>query len=237
MTCEELRDEYGVWALGISEDPARSELAAHLARECPECVAGVRSAMATVAAMSGAVKDAAPPQRLRQRIVTMVQPDPQRESRRSFAFLPWAVSAVLAIVLLSVAITRKPENAQPNVDASKLTAALSILNDPVAKDVTFGDPAARGRVFVSPKGVVLIAAHLPKLDPGRTFELWLIPAAGNPVAAGTFHGEATPGAVNDSSAVYVYQGQTTNASAVAVTVEPEGGSAQPTTQPFIVSKL
>ena len=72
MTCEELRGEYGAWALGIAEDPARSEIAAHLARECPDCVAGVRSAMATAAALSGAVTETDPPKRLRRRVVAMV---------------------------------------------------------------------------------------------------------------------------------------------------------------------
>jgi len=222
LNCEELRDEYGAFALGVAEDPALSEISAHLARECPDCVAGVRSAMATVAAMSGAVKDAEPSKELRRRIVAMVAPEP----KRTFAFLPWGVSALLAIVLLSVAISRRAP------DTTKLAQALTILNDPVTKDVTFGDPAARGRVFVNPKGVVLIAAHMPKLESNRTFELWLIPAAGNPVPAGTFQSDAA-----SDAAVYVYQGQTANAAAVAVTVEPEGGSAQPTTTPFIVSKL
>ncbi len=236
MSCEELRGEYGVWALGIAEEPARSEIAAHLARECPDCVAGVRSAMATAAAMSGAVKETDPPKRLRRRITAMVEP----ESRRIFVFLPWAVSALLAVALLSVAVTARREPGSPTTqsgDTTKLAEALSILNDPVAKDVTFGDPTARGRVFVSPRGVVLIAAHLPKLDANRTFELWLLPTTGNPVPAGTFHGEPIPSASNDAGVVYVYQGQTTNTAAVAVTVEPEGGSPQPTTTPFIVSKL
>lgn len=227
MNCEELRDEYGAFALGIAEDPALSEISAHLARECPDCVAGVRSAMTTVAAMSGAVKDAEPPKQLRRRIVAMVAPEP----KRAFVFLPWAVSALLAIVLLSVAISRNNPH-QPVPDTTKLAQALTILNDPLTRDVTFGDPAARGRVFVNPKGVVLIAAHMPKLESNRTFELWLIPAAGNPVAAGTFRSDADSG-----EAVYVYQGQTANAAVVAVTVEPEGGSPQPTTTPFIVSKL
>jgi anti-sigma-K factor RskA len=72
---------------------------------------------------------------------------------------------------------------------------------------------------------------LPQLQSNRTFQLWLIPAAGNPISAGIFRSDP------DSSAVYVYPGQTTNAAAVAVTVEPEGGSPQPTTTPFIVTKL
>lgn len=228
MTCDELRGEYGAWALGTAEDPEQSEIGAHLARECPYCVAGVRSAMATVSAMSGAVKDADPPKHLRNRIVAMVAP----EKKRTFALLPWAVSAALAIALLSVAISARNTSQTP--DVARLAQALTILNDPDARDVTFGDPAARGRVLVSPKGVVLIAAHLPKLESNHTFELWIIPAAGNPVPAGTFHGERI---ANATSAVYVYQGQTSNAAAIAVTLEPEGGSPQPTTTPFIVAKL
>src|SRR5438128_2203437 len=108
MTCEELRAEYGAWALGIAEDPARSEIAAHLARECPDCLAGVRSAMTTTAAMSGAVVDKEPPKHLRRKIIAMVEPEP----KRTFAFLPWAVSAVLAIALLSVAIPGRQKSPQ-----------------------------------------------------------------------------------------------------------------------------
>lgn len=224
MTCEELRDSYCAWALGIAEEPERSEIAEHLERECPACLQGIRSAAATAAAMSGAVKEVEPPKHLRSRVVGLVAPAP----KRIFVFLPWAVSALLALAIVSVALTGRKEQSP---DTANLAQALTIINDPVAKDVTFGDPAARGRVFVGSKGVVLIAAHLPKLEMNRTFELWLIPAAGNPIPAGTFHGET------DNSAVYVYPGQTANAAAVAVTVEPNGGSAQPTTKPFIVTKL
>ena len=188
--------------------------------------------MATTAAMSAAVTETDPPKRLRRRIVSMVSPEP----KPSFVFLPWAVSALLAGALLFVATSAR-QTAEPDPDVTKLAQALTILNDPVAKDVTFGDPAARGRVFVSPRGVVLIAAHLPKLDSNRTFELWIIPVSGNPIPAGTFHGQTISDVSNSASAVYVYRGQTTNAAAVAVTVEPEGGSAQPTTTPFIVTKL
>jgi anti-sigma-K factor RskA len=130
--------------------------------------------------------------------------------------------------LISVGLPSKLRS----TDSSKLEQALSILNDPTTKDVSFGQPTARGRVFVSPeKGVVFIAAHLPSLASNRTFELWVIPTQGNPIPAGLFRGEA------DASAVYVRQGPVTNAAAMAVTVEPVGGSPQPTTTPFIVTKL
>jgi len=175
-----------------------------------------------VTALSGAVTETSPPKHLRGRVVAMVTPEP----RRSFVFLPWTVSALLAIALLCVAIATRRSNAAHAGYVAKFAEALAIMNDPVAKDFAFNDAAARGRIFVGPRGVVLIAAHLPKLESNRTFELWIIPAAGNPIPAGTF-----------SSPLCAYRGQTANAAAIAVTVEPEGGSPQPTTTPFIVTEL
>jgi anti-sigma-K factor RskA len=138
---------------------------------------------------------------------------------------------VLAIALLALVVPARRQNP----DTAKLAEALSILNDPAAKQVTFGETAqpSRGRVFVSRgKGLLFIGASLPAIAPNKTFELWVIPAKGNPVPAGTFHGEA------DATAVYVRPGPVQgDTAAVAVTVEPEGGSPQPTTTPFIVIKI
>jgi len=226
MTCEELQPEYGAYALGSAENPERIEIAEHLARNCPNCTPGIGRAMETVAALSGAVKPVDPPKRLRKRVVSMVSP----AGKRSWAAVltPWAVAGVLAVALISVVLPSKLRT----TDSSKLEQALSILNDPTTKDVSFGQPTARGRVFVSPeKGVVFIAAHLPALEANRTFEIWFIPAQGNPIPAGLFRSEA------DAGAIYVKPGPVTNAAAVAVTVEPAGGSPQPTTTPFIVTKL
>lgn len=229
MTCEELREEYGAWALGIAEDPERTEIAEHLARQCPVCVPGVRGAMAMVTAMSNTVPSVEPPKYLRDRVIGMVE----RGGKKSFVgfLLPWAACAAMAIALVVVALPSRRENP----DTAKLAEALSILNDPTAKQVTFGETAqpSRGRVFVSGgKGVLFIGASLPKIASNKTFELWVIPAKGNPVPAGTFQGEA------DATAVYVRPGPVQgDAAAVAVTVEPEGGSPQPTTTPFIVIKL
>ena len=49
MNCEDLRPEYGAYSLGAAVEPELSEITEHLERGCPECVAGVRSAMGTVA--------------------------------------------------------------------------------------------------------------------------------------------------------------------------------------------
>jgi hypothetical protein len=233
MTCDELRQDYTSYALGIADDPERAEIVEHLGRKCPNCVRGVASAMATVTAISGAVPVTDPPKYLRRRVTATVE----REPRRSWTatFLPWAITAAMSIALVAIGISGRRESG----DTGKLRQALSILNDPAAKDVAFGNVAfgetgktPRGRVLVSPgSGVVFMGASLPRIDAGKTFELWVMPVKGNPVPAGVFQSQP------DASAVFVRPGPVENAVAIAVTVEPEGGSAQPTTTPFIVTKL
>lgn len=228
MTCEELRPDYTAYALGIADEPERSEIAEHLGRQCPNCVPGVTSALATVTAMSGAVKSVEPPKSLRQRVIALTGREPKRSVLS--IYLPWAITALLSLVLIAVGINGRRQIG----DTAKLERAMSILNDPSTRDVSFGETEkpSKGRIFVSPgKGIVFIGANLPRIGSGKTFELWVIPAKGNPAPAGIFDSQP------DATAVYVRPGPVENAAAIAVTVEPEGGSPQPTTTPFIVAKL
>lgn len=228
MTCDELRQDYAAYALGVASDPERQEIAEHLGRQCPNCVPGVASALATVTAMSGAVKVVEPPKSLRRRVIASVEREPKRS--RLSVYLPWGITAALSLALVAIGISGRRQIG----DTAKLKQALSILNDPAARDVSFGETQkpSKGRVFVSAgKGVVFIGASLPRIDAGKTFELWVIPAKGNPVPAGIFQSQP------DATAVFVRPGPVDNAAAIAVTVEPEGGSPQPTTTPFIVARL
>jgi anti-sigma-K factor RskA len=228
MTCDELRQDYTSYALGIADDPERTEIGEHLGRKCPNCVPGVASAMATVTAISGAVQLTEPPKYLRRRVMAAVAKEPTQW--RAAIVVPWAITAALSIALVTIGVSGRRQSG----DTAKLQQALSILNDPATRDVTFGETEkpSKGRVFVSAgKGVVFIGASLPQIDKGKTFELWVIPAKGNPIPAGLFQSQS------DATAVFVRPGPVENAAAIAVTVEPEGGSAQPTTTPFIVTKL
>ena len=227
MTCENLRQDYTSFALGVADDPEREEILEHLGRNCPNCSAGVASAMATVAAISGAVKVTEPPKRLRRRISTTVERAPKRSWAAMYA--PWVLTALMSVALIAIGVSGRHESA----DATMLERALPILHDPAARSISFGKgKTARGRVIVSPgEGVVFIGAGMPDLEAGKTFELWILPKDGNPVAAGLFRAKA------DSSAIFVRPGLMDTATGVAVTVEPAGGSSRPTTTPFIVTEL
>ncbi len=228
MTCSELREDYTLYALGVAADPERLEITEHLSRRCPACLAGVASAMATVTAMAGAVPVTKPPKYLRRRVLAVVEPEPR--SLRLGALLPWGITALLSVALLTIGIAGRRQSG----DTIKLQRALPILNDPATRDVAFGETEkpSRGHVFVnSARGIVFIGASLPQLDSGKTFELWVIPAKGNPVPGGVFQSQP------DATAIFVRPGPVDSATAITVTVEASGGSAQPTTDPIISARL
>jgi len=62
---------------------------------------------------------------------------------------------------------------------------------------------------------------------GRTYEAWIIPAGASPRPAGLFPGGKTT--------TVRLRGTVPKKAVVAVTVEPAGGSKQPTTTPFFTS--
>ncbi|MDX1447887.1 MAG: anti-sigma factor [Acidimicrobiia bacterium] len=77
--------------------------------------------------------------------------------------------------------------------------------------------------------VLFTAASIPNPGPGRTYQLWLIDDQG-PSSAGTF----LPG---DGETVVVLDGTAEPGQAVGLTVEPEGGSQQPTGEILMVQPL
>jgi len=75
----------------------------------------------------------------------------------------------------------------------------------------------------------VLVEGLPALSDGKVYEAWYIDATGAR-AAGTFR------PATDAATWHVLDGTMTAGAAVGVTVEPEGGSAQPTTDPVLVMK-
>ena len=49
MNCGELRDHYELYVIGVAGEPERSEIGAHLDRQCAVCTPGIQRAREVVA--------------------------------------------------------------------------------------------------------------------------------------------------------------------------------------------
>jgi anti-sigma-K factor RskA len=241
--CEELRDMYELYALGLLETEEREEIEAHLARNCETCSKGVKQAFATNAIVSTFVPELEPPPALRKRVMSGVGV----EHRSAWGWIAALVTAGLLVATLWFSlearrmerdlVSARDQVRRTQADLARYEAALRFLDEPETKQVGFGrgEPQPpRGNVFVNPRsGVLLIAANLPPAPAGRIYEMWVIPKGGAPRPAGLFQSDAS------GSAIHILPGPLDVAAtnAIAVTLEPESGSAGPTTTPIIVAPV
>jgi anti-sigma-K factor RskA len=121
---------------------------------------------------------------------------------------------------------------QLTADAAAARQVMETMTDSSAMRVTLTKgktaPAPQGRAtYVASKGSLIFqASNLEPLQPGKTYELWLIPAAagGSPIPAGTFR----PDERGNASVIMPPLPKGVEAKAFGVTVEDEGGATAPT---------
>ena len=251
MNCNELQDHYELFAIGVADEPERSEIRTHLNRRCDECTTGVRRALEMAGMIGTSAPQAQPSAKLRRRILVSAGVE-----QVGFRWTPvWATVAVLSLaaaVYFCVAANRDAGEAQrlqaeiraqsdemraQRTEITRLTEAFAILNGPDTKEAVFGGARPqppRGKVFLNPsQGVLLIASNLPPAPAGKLYEMWVIPKGAKPVAAGMFQSQ------QDGSAMHVRRGAVDipSTNAVAVTVENEAGADQPTSDPLIVAPV
>jgi hypothetical protein len=140
--------------------------------------------------------------------------------------------------LRSAAVAEAGRIDQLTADAAAARQVLDTMTDSSAMRVTLTKgqtaPAPQGRAtYVASKGtLIFLASNLEPLQPGKTYELWLSPAAagGSPIPAGTFR----PDERGNASVIMPTLPKGVEAKAFGVTVENEGGATTPT-QPIILA--
>lgn len=240
MTCDELRPDYLLYALGVLEEPERSELRAHLERACETCTPGLREARGMAFAMGASLEGPEPSRQLRGRILAAAGGTPERNWMALWVAAATALAAAGLIVYQ--ARNSRAELAEMRIETQRSVAAaaamrqaLDLIQAPETREVTFGQgqPAPpRGRVFFQPSGVLLVASRLPALPPGKTYEMWLI-RGGKPAPAGLFSSNPQGNAIH----LYRPAAPPAESDVVAVTLEAAGGVDAPTSTPIIVAPL
>jgi len=228
-------------------------------RSCAECQAEVASLEGVDEALASAVPQIDPPAALRDRVMAGIRPKAEpRGSTGPAQWLPLAASLALGvglggyayslqerIVVLEDQLTaaqRAAADTLARADATQRTlqatqSHLDVLTAPDSTRVALAGqapaPGASGRADWSrARGLAVSLENLPPLQPGRTYQVWLL-TAGMPVSAGLL----TPDAAGRSTGVYAVPQAGVMPTGIALTEEPEGGLPQPTGQPILVGLL
>ncbi|MER5870761.1 anti-sigma factor [Streptomyces sp. NPDC002044] len=146
--------------------------------------------------------------------------------------LRWALAASLAAAaaLGGIAVWQHQEAAEARTELRRAGPAAQLAEVLAAPDATigtadFGD-GATGCVVVSREEsrAAFMASGLPELTSDQVYELWY-DDAGTPRSAGTLTGRG-------NWHIKLLDGPVEEATALGITVEPAGGSAQPTSSPI-----
>ena len=231
MTCEDLRDSYELYSLGLLDGEEKRAIEEHLARNCPVCQKQLKDALGVNAVLMSQAHQVVPPSRLRRRVMGSVGSE-----RAGWGWLAAVAAACMLILAMWLSLQKRTTERdlaearrtlqQSVAERARLEQAFTFLNQPETRQVNFGQgqPAPpRGNFFLNPRlGVLLIASNLPNLPAGRAYEMWVIPKGGIPRPAGLF--QSGP----QGAAMHILAGVVDPNVTVAVTVEPESGSPAPT---------
>ncbi|WP_031500148.1 anti-sigma factor [Bryobacter aggregatus] len=236
---------YELFTLGLLEPEQMAEIRARLESGDAVTVAGLQRAASLTSSFAYLAPEARAPKQLRRRLMLAAGAQERGIGWRWIVGLA-AVCATLLVICLNIRQdverreTQIAELRRQLSDRDRLVAQAKdyydFLRQPATISVKFGDgqPAPpRGHVFVNrDRGVLLFASNLPAMPAGQVFEMWLVPKQGAPIPAGVFRGEngdgvhLRPGALDPASIA-----------AIAVTLEPESGSATPTMPILLAAPL
>jgi anti-sigma-K factor RskA len=241
----------GAYAVDALDPAERAQFEAHLA-SCAACQAEVAS-LQEATTLLGGLDEAPPPTGLRDRVLAGIQtvrplpPLPSQEPEnpaeeqgeepaaatvRALPVRRWLTGLAVAASVLGITGVGAVVWEQQHQSTSQLSVADRVLQAADAKRVTVNLPGGVSASVirsVSEGRAVLVTHNMPAAPNGRVYELWLQSPAGKMVPAGLMD---TPG-----NRPVVLRGDATNATAVGITVEPEGGSDSPTSDPIALFDL
>jgi anti-sigma-K factor RskA len=231
------RENLSAYALGALETEEIRALEAHLLT-CDSC----RAELAEYRAVSDGLLAALPPRppsaALRKRLQAQLpsaQKKTQPRVRFAWSFGKFALGGALALLLLmnlfSFLQMRQIQKQQETLAQQVRTSqfALSMLAYPSTQAIPIAADNLTGSVLLDRERntAALVMWHLPELTQDQTYQAWLIQPDGQRVSAGTFR----PQKDDSYTTKPVYPKQDlSNFVGIGVTVEPAGGSDQPTGQ-------
>ena len=246
-------ENFDLYALGVLEGEEKQALESHVAA-CPTCGRELEEARERIALLALSLPPQAPPARVKaqllqriaeaQRQARAVRHGAEPAKPAAARWYSWspvsaslAAACAVAAIVLWIGNHRLDQQIQQLRDQVAQQAAQQEQDRSILNLITVNDtasvnlaptpdaPTGQGRVFYNARlGLVFYSGALPVTAADKTYQLWLVPANGNPISAGIFQ----PGNAGASSSLTASVPVGTQAKAFAVTIEPAGGKPQPT---------
>ena len=264
MDAHHIEELLPFYALDALTDEERELVEKYLA-EHPEARQQVEEMSRAASALPFGVSPVEPSKLAKQALMARVNADadarvrppietPRGPARRvnSFENLFRALSLATAAIAIVWAMFLNAQVAQLQNEVSSLNERLEaqsksidqiIANLPqtnqenvitVSLKGTEVQPQAQGQLIADPdsQAAVLVISGLPKLEPGKTYQVWLIDG-GAPVSAGLLSVD------ENGQGVFIVNSDESIGSfnALGISVEPDGGSQQPTGDIVVLSDL
>jgi anti-sigma-K factor RskA len=241
---QEIGEELVQYALGELTSPQSGEIREHL-DDCPTCRRELEEIHTGMAALAMSVTASAPPARSRTRLLKAVAAEPHSQAvvmrRPWWNLVPAFASVLLAIIGMLLwrensSLRNRVEALRSEVQSQQDSAAKAqaVLQTLTASDAahftlvaanTKPQPQGRATYLRNRSSLVFVASNLAPVNPGKTYELWLLPESGSaPIPAGTFK----PDARGNASVLLPSLPSEVAAKGFAVTIENDGGSDTPT---------
>lgn len=263
-THDHFRELIEAYAIGSLDAAERAELEAHLAEGCADCGKALEETRWVVSQLAYLAPIAEPSDMLKGRLLQTVHAEaasggrPAEEGVRP-AGIPWWLWAGIAALLLfssysawnerklrSEIATLQQQTEAQWAERQKLEQQLRGAKRRAQEAMIWMDPKSK-KIMLPPKdpkmpqleamwhpelGLCVRGWKVPNPGEKRVLQLWLIPKkGGKPMPATTFW----PDVNGDFSAMVERPPDTmSDTQALAITEEPMGGSAQPTSEPMWV---
>jgi anti-sigma-K factor RskA len=253
MTHQDLLESAAAYALGALDGPEKAEFEAHLPG-CASCKAEVDAYREVAGLLAHAATAVQPPNgdALRHRILsqaTAVRPISAAPTsrRRSTAPLAWIAAAASFLLAVGAGLSYRAERARVAALEGEVAdgrtqlavrdSTIAAFLGPEVHVVSLAQPDKKpsARVFWNHTRQIFIvtAFNVPPAPAGKTYQLWALRKGKAPLSMGTFNTDAS----GRATAILAVAKDITDGGFIddcGLTLEPDGGSPQPTEAPRLI---